>query len=109
MVLRTDIWSSNNTAILKMMVKKLYAELEVVSFWNMLFPLYLDVSWCEIGRAHGWLKIANIYEDIGVLKEAQNVAQSIMEKDNFLDNNLLLKEEVEKRFLNKLKEDIVLN
>ena len=55
------------------------------------------------------LKIANIYEDIGILKEAQKVAQSIMEKDDFLDNNLLLKEEVEKRFLNKLKEDIVLN
>ena len=62
-------------------------------------------------RQHGIpdLKIANIYEDIGILKEAQKVAQSIMEKDNFLDNNLLLKEEVEKRFLNKLKEDIVLN
>lgn len=62
-------------------------------------------------RQHGIpdLKIANIYEDIGILKEAQKVAQSIMEKDDFLDNNLLLKEEVEKRFLNKLKEDIVLN
>ena len=62
-------------------------------------------------RQHGIpdLKIANIYEDIAILKEAQSVAQDIMEKDNFLEKHPILKEEVEKRFLNKLKEDIVLN
>ena len=48
-------------------------------------------------------KIANLFEDMNILKQAQAVAQNIMEKENglFLQENLKLKKVVNEK-LNQL-------
>ncbi|MBP5426726.1 MAG: ATP-dependent DNA helicase RecG [Clostridiales bacterium] len=62
-------------------------------------------------RQHGLpdLKIADIYKDIEILKKAQIVAQKIMDQGSVMDKYPKLMEEVQKRFLRKLNEGIILN
>ena len=59
-------------------------------------------------RQHGLpdFKIANIYNDMEILKKAQIAAQDVINEGEVYEE---LKKEVNNRFLKKLKEDIVLN
>jgi len=58
-------------------------------------------------RQHGLpeLKIANLFEDIEMLKSVQSVAIKIMEEDSNLEKekNLLLKKQIEKKFKDRIE------
>ena len=51
------------------------------------------------------MKIANLFEDIEILKEVQNLARNIMEKDPKLENekNLRLKKLVASKFTQRIE------
>ena len=58
-------------------------------------------------KQHGLpeFKIANLFEDIEVLKSVQSVAIKIMEKDSKLEKeeNLALKKQVDRKFGNRIE------
>ena len=58
-------------------------------------------------RQHGLpeLKIANLFEDIEMLKSIQSVAIKIMEEDPELEKekNLLLRKQIENKFKNRIE------
>ena len=58
-------------------------------------------------KQHGLpeFKIANLFEDIDILKKVQNVAIKIMDDDPDLakENNLELKKQIENKFKNRIE------
>ena len=58
-------------------------------------------------KQHGFpeFKIANLFEDIEILKKVQNVAIEIMEDDPNLtkEKNLELKKQIENKFKNRIE------
>ena len=50
-------------------------------------------------------KIANLFEDIGILKQVQGVAMEIIDNDPFLekDENKLLRKLVDEKFKNRIE------
>ena len=50
-------------------------------------------------------KIANLFEDIGILKQVQGIAMEIIDKDPLLENkeNKLLKKLVEDKFKDRIE------
>lgn len=50
-------------------------------------------------------KIANLFEDIGILKQVQGVAMEIIDKDPFLEKeeNKLLRKLVDEKFKNRIE------
>lgn len=50
-------------------------------------------------------KIANLFEDLEILKKVQSVAIKILEEDNFLEleKNKILKEIIEKKFEKRIE------
>lgn len=50
-------------------------------------------------------KIANLFEDMGILKTVQNVAMEIINDDPSLEHkeNIILKEMVEEKFKNRIE------
>ena len=58
-------------------------------------------------RQHGIpeFKLANLFEDINILKQAQGIAMEIISKDELLekDENKLLKKLVDEKFKNRIE------